>query len=64
MKEHLKLRVLLEVEAAVVEAELPVVEDVVVEDDVRLNHATMKTLLLATILDSMKGPNNHLRNSY
>ena len=58
MKEHSKLKVLLEVEAEVVEAELLVVEDVV-----HLNRATMKTHLPATILDSMKGPNNHLNNS-
>ena len=49
---------LLEVEAEVVEVELVVVEGVV-----HLSHATMKIHLLATILDSMKGPNSHLRNS-
>ena len=58
MKEHLKLKVLLEVEAEAVEVELLVADDVV-----HLNRATMKTHLPATILDSMKGPNNHLHNS-
>ena len=62
MKEHLKLKVLLEVEAEVVDAEHEV-EMLVVEDVDLLNRATMKTHLPATILDSMKGPNSHLRNS-
>ena len=49
---------LLEVEAEVVDAELVAVEVVV-----HLFRATMKIRLPATILDSMKGPNSHLRNS-